>query len=246
MTIPMRIALVDLTGEIDLQPIAGPLQEYLQNDVVSEWPEVAHVSVGAYSVSSVPPGCWSVQVQRKLDDPNALGYHTDKSNQPIAYVELTSDTGVTIAHETIEMGIDPWGNRLHAADLPAGLESSFAEFGLKTEHSYVRYLLEACDPCEATSYTVGGQKFSDWLRKSWYRTNPIGGQVTSFAGGCTAPRQVADGGYCSFENYSTHEWYQVFNENGSLQISELGQFNQKEFNSLREFTDHHARKHRLG
>lgn len=239
--IPVHIALVDDTGEIhpqDLATLAGALNEQIQDDFAPIW-KVAG-TVGAYP--KAPAGTWAVHIKKSLDQPGALGYHTDQNKQPIAYVELTDDYPVTVSHETLEMLADPYGSRPHTAELPQGLAAQFDRFGLSGPAARVSYLLEVCDPCEATSYSVGGTRLSDFLLPGWYRTTPGQHVAYSHAGGCTQPRQVADGGYVSFAN-PAGEWYQVMNE-GSLHISDLGHFDASRYGSLREWTDEHARNHR--
>jgi hypothetical protein len=196
-------------------------------------------TVGAYPVK--PPMTWGVHILDKLDDPGALGYHTDANRQPVAFVERTDDWPSVVCHEVLEMLADPWGNRMHGARLPAGLEDRFTDFGLAHRSTHVHYLLEVCDPCEATSYEVGGQLLSDFLLPAWYRTNPTPRPAYSHAGGCYQPRQVAPGGYVSF--IANNEWFQVFNEGGKLEVQALGRVD-ADLHSLREFTDLAARDHR--
>ena len=68
--------------------------------------------------------------------------------------------------------------------LPAGVEDNFAQFGRSSARDRVSYLLEVCDPCEATSYSVGGQTLSDFLLPAWYRTTPSPALAYSQVGGC--------------------------------------------------------------
>jgi len=240
--IPVHVALIDETGQIaaaDLQECAGALNEQVQADFAPVWKVAA--TVGVYSSKS--GGTWQIQIQTQLDQPGALGYHTDSSNQPISYIEFTDSWRQTCSHELLEMLADPWGNRMHAARLPDALASDYAQFGLPHQYTRVHYLLEVCDPCEDTSYEVGGLALSDFLLPAWYRTAPIASNAYTHAGGCTSAREVADGGYVSFSNASG-EWFQAFNQSGSLQVQDLGQFNDDEHGSLREFADTKAREHR--
>jgi hypothetical protein len=55
------------------------------------------------------------------------------------------------------------------------------------------------------------------------------------------PREVADGGYVSFEVPQTGHWWQVFNRSDRLSVQDLGRFDKARFGGLREFTDHYAR-----
>jgi hypothetical protein len=240
--IPVHVALVDDTGEIDptaLATMAGAMSEQIQHDFAPAWQVKA--SVAAYPAA--PAGTWAVHIQKQLDQPGALGYHTDNHLQPLAYVELTADWTVTVSHEVLEMLADPWGSRLHSAELPGGVEGNYAQFGLASAQDRVSYLLEVCDPCEATNYAVGGQRLSDFLLPSWYRTRPSPALTYSQAGGCDKPRQVADGGYVSF-SAPTGEWFQAFNQRGQLTTKSLGKFNKAQYGSLREWLDEKARESR--
>jgi hypothetical protein len=240
--IPVHVALVDETGKIEtsqLATMAGAMSEQIQHDFAPVWHVAA--SVGAYPAA--PAGTWTVHIQEQLDQPGALGYHTDDRHQPLAYVELTADWTVTVSHEVLEMLADPWGSRLHSAELPQGVEDKYAEFGLDSARARVSYLLEVCDPCEGTNYAVGGLPLSDFLLPAWYRTTPRPALAYSQAGGCDKPRQVADGGYVSF-GVPSGEWFQVFSQGGDLTVHALGRFNKADYGSLREWTDENARKFR--
>jgi hypothetical protein len=242
--IPVHVALVDETGKIDqaeLATMAGAMSEQIQHDFAPVW----HVSASVGAYPAAPAGTWTVHIREKLDQPGALGYHTDDHHQPLSFVEFTPDWTVTVSHEVLEMLADPWGSRLHSARLPAGLEGDFAKFGLSSAQSRVSYLLEVGDPCEATQYSVGGLQLSDFLLPTWYRTDPRPALAYSQAGGCNKPRQVADGGYVSFA-VPTGEWFQVFNHGGQLTSKDLGKFNKAEYGSLREWTDQQAREFRAG
>src|SRR5947209_8125733 len=114
--IPVHVALVDDTGKIkqsELATMAAAMSEQIQHDFAPVW----HVraSVGAHT--SPPPGTWAVHIKEKLGQRGALGYHTDNHHQPVSFVELTPDWTVTVSHEVLEMLADPWGSRLHSAEL---------------------------------------------------------------------------------------------------------------------------------
>jgi hypothetical protein len=240
--IPVHIALVDQSGEVDLselQTVAADLNQQIQRDFAPVWG--IRASVGAYS--QVPANTWGVIIQRQLDVSGALGYHTDANNQPVSYVKMTSDYSTTISHEVLEMLADPWGNRMHGAPLPEGITPD--QVNISSNHPVrVQYLLEMCDPCEASSYVIGTTPLSDFLLPGWYYTTPHKGIAYSHTGYCTDPRQVAGGGYVSFM-VPNGDWWQVFNEAGRISLQNLGS-DTGSFSSLREFTDAKAREYRMG
>lgn len=245
--IPVHVALVDDTNSIaaaDMAAMSAALNEQIQADFVPIWHVRATVGVFPND-ASIPHGQWAIHIQKQLDQPGALGYHTNETNQPVSFVEQTDTTSVTVSHELLEMLADPWGSRMHPALLPEGTEGQFQQFGLSYERQRVWYLLEVADPCEQTSYEVGGVAVSDFLLPAWYRSSPMGQDMYSRVNGCTAPRQVADGGYVSFANQSG-EWFQVFNQGGTLQTNDLGNFDKASHGSLREWVDQAAREHRAG
>jgi hypothetical protein len=241
--IPVHVALVDDTHHIDpalLARVAGALNEQIQADFAPVW----HVraSVGAYPADTVAPGTWAIRIVARIDEPGALGYHTDVNGQPVSLVQTAADWPVTASHELVEMLADPFGNRMHAARLPAELEGRYKDFGLAHPASRVSYLLETGDPCEATTYPVGGIALSDFLHPAWYRTAHQPGARYSHAGGCTEPRQVAPGGYVSFAHGP--DWFQAFNTGRALEVKALGRFADNAHTSLRVWTDEAARLER--
>lgn len=242
LAMPVHVALVDDTRRInpsDLAKLAGALNKQILTDFGPIWHVAA--TVGAYP--KAPANTWAIHIQNKLDEPGALGYHTDDTHQPVSYVEYTNDYSVTVSHECLEMLGDPWGNRMTSAQLPAGTELDYGAFGLRSKIDSVNYLIELCDPPEATSYPVGGVALSDFLLPSWYRSAPGPDCKFSYAGGCHQPREVADGGYVSFGTASG-EWFQVFNQNGRLQISDIGRFDKTQSSSIREWADVSARAYK--
>lgn len=240
--IPVHVALVDQTGKIDqaeLAKVSGALNAQVQNDFVPVWKVAA--TVGAYPAIPDSNGIWAIVIQTQLDVPDALGYHTDKNNQPISYIEYTPNYTHTVSHELLEMLADPFGNHVTDALCPQG--TNYSDFGLSSANDPVAYLVEVADPCERTSYLVAGVDVSDFLLPSYYRSAPGPGVSYSHTGALKQPREVDNGGYVSFAN-SKGEWYQVFNRGGQLSVSDLGHFDKANFSSLREWTDLKSRQYR--
>jgi hypothetical protein len=228
--IPIHVALVDDSHTIlpaDLQEVAGALNEQVLADFTPAW----HVraTVGVYD--HPPAGTWAIRLRTNIGEPGALGYHSDSNRQPYSLVDVDDGNWtVTTSHELLEMIADPWGLRMHTAKRPLGVDVG----------SYrVRYLLEVCDPCEAFTYEVGGVLVSDFLLPDWYRTSPRATDRYSFTGALKAPREVADGGYVSWQDPTDKRWFQVFNQGGELSLSDLGTFD-ADYALLREWTDMRA------
>ena len=239
---PAHVALIDDTGQISpgaLHQAANDLTTQVARDFGPVWN--ARAVVTAMTETRRPAHHWPIRIRTRLNPPGALGFHTDQNNQPVAYVELTPDWSVTVSHELVEMLADPSGNRMHPpALLPQGLDSSRVGLG---QGALVRYLVETADPSEAGFYIVGQTKASDFIDDNWYQATLPAPAVTSHTGLLTLPREVGDGGYCSFAR-DDDEWFQVFNQGGQLQVNALGKFNASEARTLREWADMKAREFR--
>jgi hypothetical protein len=238
LALPPTIALVDDTGSIDpdeLTTVAGALGEQIALDFEPAW----HVRANVIVTKTPGPRQWAVRIQHDLDEPGALGYHVDKNGVPVSYVMLDDGWAVTVSHEVLEMLADPWGNYTHSARVPDGVDHN--KIGLKHPATLVHYLVEVCDPCEAITYPVQGVELSDFILPAYYRSAIGGSYHFCHTGKLTLPREVFGGGYVSFAR-SDGEWFQVFNRNGLLQVSDIGKFSLAEWGSTRAFTDFHARQ----
>lgn len=232
----IQIGLVDKTGHLDadlVQAVANALNVQVTRDLTQFWNVQATV-IHLANATKIPSGVWPVQLVKTLP-PGEGGFHLDKHNQPYAEVIASADNdGWTIAasHETLEMLVDPTGNRLQTSrsiDIVNGkIQDGPSEF---------EYLVEACDPCEADNfaYSIQGVAVSDFLTPHFYDPVTTSGTRYSFTGAITAPRQVLDGGYISFVNQATGEWQQITNMNHKPKLVNLGPATQ--MRSLREFID---------
>ena len=148
----------------------------------------------------------------------------DKHNQPYAEVigSSTSDEWtIDASHETLEMLVDPYGNRLQnstSIEIKNGnIQDGTGEFA---------YLVEACDPCEADnySYAIQGVAVSDFLTPHFYDPVTTSGTRYSFTGAIKAPRQILPGGYISWVNHLTDQVQQLLwvDPNSPPTIQNLG------------------------
>ncbi len=178
--------------------IAAALQRQLTRDVAPIWEVYATVDAFA-SLDHVPPGYWPILVGDYFPGNDMVGMHVDRSGQPFALVEASPSWSLTASHEAIEMVIDPWGNRT----VPGG--SPMAGQGL------VDILVEICDPSgdPRWGYTVNGYLMSDFVTPNYY--DPVGapGVRYSFMGVVPGPREVVEGGYLSWRDPTTDEWWQA-------------------------------------
>ena len=147
----IQIGLVDTTGKINvdlMQAVAAALNVQVTRDLPQFWPIQATVRYLA-DATKVPVGVWPVQLVKHLP-PGEGGFHMNKHNQPYSKVIASPDSDewtIDASHETLEMLVDPYGNRLHSSqsiEIVGGkIKDGTGEF---------EYLVEACDPCEADNY----------------------------------------------------------------------------------------------
>jgi hypothetical protein len=207
----MQVGLVDTTGEkIDaglLQAAAAALNIQVNRDLSQFWNVKASVHY-LPSASKIPAGVWPVFLVKSLP-PGEGGFHMDKHNQPYAKVIASADSDewtVDASHETIEMLVDPYGNRLQnstSIEIKNGkIQDGTGEFA---------YLVEACDPCEADKYTyaIQGVTVSDFLTPHFYDPLVTSGTRYSYTGAIKAPRQILPGGYISWVNQEKDELQQI-------------------------------------
>src|SRR3954462_12138665 len=121
LSLAPTVAIVDETGQIDpaaLTAYAGAQGAQVSGEFADAWPHAARANV----IAAQPgPHQWAVRIRRRLDEPGALGYHTDENGVPVSYVMLTQDWTVTASHEVLEMLADPSGSYTHSARVPQGV-----------------------------------------------------------------------------------------------------------------------------
>lgn len=239
----MKIGLTDTTGMVDPQTmaaVAAALNVQVTRDLPQFWPVSAAV---AYlpDHKKVPQGVWPVQLVKTLP-PDEGGFHSTRHNQPYAKVIVTPDSDewtVDASHETIEMLVDPSGNRLQT--------STAITINAKNEvvdsTGQFEYLVEACDPCEADPFTyqISGISVSDFLTPHFYDLNAAPGARYSFTGAITAPRQILKGGYISWIDPQTNEVQQILwvDPNEPPQLNNLGPANGASLRVFVEQRTHH-------
>ncbi len=237
----IKVGLMDTTGTVApdvMAAAASALNIQVTRDLPQYWN--IHASVEYVpGTKKVPQGVWPVQLVKSLP-PGEGGFHLTKNKQPYAKVVLTpgsDDWTIDASHETLEMLVDPAGNRLQssAAIQVAGgkIEAGAGQF---------EYLVEACDPCEANKfgYQIEGILVSDFLTPHFYEPTALPGTRYSFTGALTAPRQILPGGYISWLNPQSDEMQQLLFVDPARPpvIKTLGPPTGA---SLRSFSDSHAR-----
>jgi hypothetical protein len=233
-TLPHLVALVSDTPAVsfrDVSAVAAALQKQATRDFGPVWQVSATVSAFD-ALESVPVDYWPVIVRADIDQPGAAGYHTDDNGQPFSLVQAADQWQLTASHETLEMLVDPFGNRTIAGSPPPQAPQPLAALGRVT------YLVEVCDPCEDAqfAYGVNGLQLSDFITPHYYDPNGATGTLYSFRGNVKAPHTVIESGYVSFGNPVTNQWYQILIENGQAKVQDLGKLS-RNGRSLRETID---------
>ena len=205
-----KVGLVDTTGTVDTQTmaaVAAALNVQVTRDLPKYWPVSASVSY-LTDPKKIPQGVWPVQLVKSLP-PDEGGFHMTRHNQPYAKVIVTpgsEEWAVDASHETIEMLIDPNGNRLQTSN-------SIEIVGGKIQDGTGRfeYLVEACDPCEADdyTYTIDGIAVSDFITPNFYDPSVAPDSRYSFTGAVQHPRQILPGGYISWVDPVSNEMQQI-------------------------------------
>lgn len=196
-----QVALVPERVKIpmgELTQIAAALQKQAARDFGPIWN--VHATVDAFArLEDVPVGYWPVIVAGDINAPGASGVHLDRDGQPFALVQFAQGWSLTASHECLEMLADPFGNRLAAGQ------------SLKKDQGRVEYLVEVCDPCEAIdyAYTVNAVLVSDFYTPHFFDPNGSAGVRYCYSGAITAPRQVLPGGYLSWHDPVSDQWWQL-------------------------------------
>ena len=112
---------------------------------------------------------------------------------------------MTASHECLEMLADPFGNKLQAGNL---LDQA-VDLGM--DPARVQYLVEVCDPSESAnfSYQVDGVTVSDFYTPQFFDPVQAPDVRYSFTGAIDSPRKILDGGYISWTDPVSANWFQL-------------------------------------
>ncbi|MGM4928948.1 hypothetical protein [Tardiphaga sp. 619_E2_N8_5] len=197
-----QLALVSESATIsasDLMRVAAALQKQASRDLAPVWNISA--TIDAFEkLEDVPLGYWPMVVRDDIGY-DAAGIHLDNDRQPFALISASSDIdhwSLTASHETLEMLVDPYGDRLIAGNSP------------KKDQGRVSFLVEVADPSEAAefAYTCNNVRVSDFYTPRYFDPVAASGVRYSFMGVIKEPRQVLKGGYLSWVDPVTSHWWQ--------------------------------------
>lgn len=205
MSLSINVALVPEQVNVslsELNQVAAALSKQVERDFQPIWRVRATVDSFA-RLEDVPSDYWPIILMEDVKD--AAGFHEDENGQPFSIVKFEDQWSLTASHELLEMLADPFGRRMKAGNLP----DQAIQLGLPPRR--VKYLLEVCDPSEASQfgYQVNGILVSDFYTPHFFDPVTAPGVRYSFTGAINAPRKVLDGGYISWEDPTSRHWFQV-------------------------------------
>jgi hypothetical protein len=224
----LHSALVSLTREVSLgqlAPVSAAIQKQISRDFGPIWNIDATVDAFE-NLTDVPVGYWHVLLQDELPN-SAAGLHKrDDNKQPFALVALTNNWPVFMSHEVLEMLVDPLGTLTRAGN------------SLKPGQGRVEYLLEVCDPCQASkfAYSVNSVLVSDFYTPHYFDPVKSSGVRYSFSGQLHGPREVLDGGYLSWFDPQSRHLFQLQVDGKKRTIADRGEV-PFGVESLRAFSD---------
>lgn len=197
-----NLALVSTSNQVsaaDVAATASAIQKQATRDLSPIWGIQATVSY-FQDINSIPVGYWPIVICDDINQPGAAGYHTDSNNQPISFVQVDQTWQLTCSHESMEMLVDPYGNRTVAGN------------SIDPQNpGRVSYLVEVCDPCEDASfaYSIDGILVSDFYTPNYF--DPVGNNSVrySFTGSITSPLKVEVNGYLSWMDPVNNQWFQA-------------------------------------
>jgi hypothetical protein len=209
--LPMQLALVSTVDEVDfaeLSMASAAIQKQITRDFAPVWNVTATIDAFA-ALTDVPLGYWPIIVVEAVAHG---GQHRDRNGQPFALIEGGASWPLAASHEALEMLADPFGNRLIAGFSPVEAQGR------------VEFLVEVCDPCEDDdfAYTANGVLVSDFYTPNYFDPVAAPGVRYSFSGAITKPREVLAGGYLTWHEPTSGDWFQLRRFTAEPEIKNLG------------------------
>lgn len=170
----------------ELLRVAAALQTQATRDLGPMW-GTSGIVAPFHSLSAVAPGYIPVVVVAEGSlGPRPKGFHVLEGRQPISLIEDRDNWSLIASHELLEILCDPWGYRVAPGR------------SLVPEQGEVEYLVEVCDPCQHSAYSINGVVVSDFVTPGFYGL-PEAKQVRcSFLGSIRSPLDPSPGGVVSW------------------------------------------------
>lgn len=237
MALVSHLALVPWQVSVDLSAltrVAAALQRQLTH-FGGLWNVEATIAAFA-QWDDVPGDYWRITL---VDDTSLgqagkhglTGAGADVLGQPFSLVAYRNNWSMAASHECLEMLADPSGSRTVVGPSPndAGTE--------------VEFLVEVCDPCQATTYSVDGVPVCDFCTPAYYHPAGQIGTRYSYCGSLSQPFEVIRGGYVSWRDPRTGSWWRRDWIGDNWTDLELGP-HQPDLNSIRGALDRRSGRRR--
>ncbi len=209
-----QLALVSEVKSIKLKEVArvaAALDKQATRDFGPIWGTRASIHAFEH-LEDVPLGYWPLIIKENIRMSGAAGIHLDKDGQPFALITAGDEWSLTASHEALEILADPFGNRT----IPGP--------SIKPDQGRVNYLVEVCDPSEDSdfAYTVNDVVVSDFYTPSYFDPTTSQGVRYSFTGAISKPREVLKGGYLSWHEPVSGDWWQATYFGAKLNYRNIG------------------------
>ena len=209
----IRVQLIDKTGDARLcaalPAIAQALERQVNEDFAPVWdaaPVTVEVAEDPHAPDAVP-----LYFVGKLDDPEALAYHTTDAGFAVGYVgrDIILENGGTYtsgasslsaaaSHELLELLADAF------CDFYALLTARLASLRIaKLGDEDALVALEVADPVQGDAYgdlAPGGVAVSNFVTPEWFRDGESFVVGFDHMGNLSFPGELSPGGYVAFSD----------------------------------------------
>jgi hypothetical protein len=161
-----------LVEAADQVRIVGAISQQVELHFAPAWNRLPSHPRLYPSMAAVPEGLPVIRVVDVVDDPDALGYHTEERDHVTGIVGAKTilDAGGSVmkgadsisaclSHEVLEASLNPFVGMW--SDGPTGHDE---------------YAFEACDPTQDRAYEIDGVAVSDFVYPRWFDSQAKGGQ----------------------------------------------------------------------
>lgn len=206
-----RIALVSPPEDLEFEEVervAAALEAQVRQDLAPVW-EVKGAVEPFHAIEDVPDDAWPLSLVRATGlGPAVAGYHQVRDGRPFGEVSYRNlGWSVVASHQCLEMLVDPYVDRFIPG--PSPRPDGFAS----------EFLVEICDPCQATPYHVEGVAVSDFVTPAYYTGE---GEPYSHTGTIEQPRHVPRGGYLRWRERDTGHWWRLSFFGSQPDLEDLG------------------------
>jgi KAP family P-loop domain len=186
----------------ELMRVARAIELQIHHDLTPLWGVTAAVVAVPYG-DQPTSGAWPVIVLAELDQPGALAYHFVDGDVPTARVQHTDGWPLAASHQVLEMLVAPDNERFVHTPSP------------KTGEGRVEILVQVCDPCGmASAYEIDGVPVANFVLPAYYEAGSHG--PFDHLGQIKHPLEVLEGGYVSWRDPATLEFFQMYGPDGSV------------------------------